>query len=518
MKRTLSILLVLLLGAVTTATMAISRSDLIAYASSLKGLKKEQLKTAIYKISQPVTVYNYGSGDYSTWYAFYILDRNADDNSMINRYSSQKFYFVTQGKAIDSTNIEHSFPKSWWGGAKNTAYKDLFNLYPTPSEGNSAKGNYPMGVVKNVTYSTSSKQNMPRREKVGTGTINGTDGIQCWEPDDAYKGDFSRAYMYMATTYQNLTWKGTQGLQELTNDTLNGQPWPSLREWAYTLYLEWCKKDSVSQLEIDRNNGIYNLDQKNRNLYVDFPNLAEYVWGDSTEVAFNPETSVTTADGDTRYIVATSSSGGSSTQTSTYKYNKVESITAGKRYLIVADYEGTLYVANPMSTSKDYQYIPTSTVTASNDTITLSSDIFAFTLEETSGGYYLIDSNNRYYYQSGSYTTFQASSTPVESGGVYTAALQSDGTFLLQATENYFVQIDTDHNTFEQSSQSGILPYLYEEVASPTTSISLAAKDKKRINDDSVYGIDGRYVGTASRLNQLPAGVYIVNGKKMIIH
>lgn len=517
MKKSLFILFVLLLAAVSTTTKAISRNDLITYASSLKGLKKEQLKTAIYKISQPQTVYNYGSGSYSTWYAFYILDRNAEDNSMINRYSSQKFYFVTQGKAIDSTNIEHSFPKSWWGGEKNTAYKDLFNLYPTPSEGNSAKGNYPMGVVKNVTYSTSSKQNMPRREKVGTGTINGTDGVQCWEPDDAYKGDFSRGYMYMATTYQNLTWQGTQGLQELTNETLNDQPWPSLQEWAYTLYLEWCRKDSVSQLEVDRNNGIYNLDQKNRNLYVDFPNLAEYVWGDSTEVAFNPETSLTTADDDTRYIITKSSSSSSNSQTATYKYKKVESITAGKHYLIVADYDGTLYAANPMSSSVDYKYLPTTSVTASNDTITLSSGSFAFTLEETSCGYYLIDSNNRYYYQKGSYNSFQASSNPVVNGGVYTAALQSDGTFQLQATENYIVQFDTDHETFEQSSQSGILPYLYEEVISPTTSISFPVRDIKQTENNNVYGIDGRYVGTKSRLNQLPAGVYIVNGKKVIV-
>lgn len=32
--------------------------------------------------------------------------------------------------------------------------------------------------------------------------------------------------------------------------------------------------------------------QGNRNPYVDFPNLMEYVWGDSTNIAFNPETTV----------------------------------------------------------------------------------------------------------------------------------------------------------------------------------------------------------------------------------
>ena len=44
-------------------------------------------------------------------------------------------------------NIEHSFPKSWWGKAQNQAYKDLYNLMPCESKINSTKSNYPMGEV-----------------------------------------------------------------------------------------------------------------------------------------------------------------------------------------------------------------------------------------------------------------------------------------------------------------------------------------------------------------------------------
>lgn len=40
-----------------------------------------------------------------------------------------------------------------------------------------------------------------------------------------------------------------------------------------------------------RNNAVYSI-QGNRNPYIDFPNLMEYVWGDSIDVAFDPETSV----------------------------------------------------------------------------------------------------------------------------------------------------------------------------------------------------------------------------------
>lgn len=47
------------------------------------------------------------------------------------------------------------------------------------------------------------------------------------------------------------------------------------------------KTDSVSTLELDRNNAIAAI-EGNRNLFIDYPNLAEYVWGDSVDVAFDP--------------------------------------------------------------------------------------------------------------------------------------------------------------------------------------------------------------------------------------
>ena len=100
----------------------------------------------------------------------------------------------------------------------------------------------------------------------------------------------------MATCYQDLEWKGTQGLQQLQNDV-----WPTLKQWAYTLYLQWLKSDPVDELEIDRNNAV-NAIQGNRNLFIDYPYLAEYVWGDSVDVAFNPYSSISTASDDDRYF------------------------------------------------------------------------------------------------------------------------------------------------------------------------------------------------------------------------
>lgn len=284
------LLAALLLATYVLPARAISRDALVSYASALKGKKKAELKTAIYEISQPETVLEYGSGTQKTWWGFYATDRIASTNECVNRYSSSRFYFSdTRGTAVSGMNIEHSFPKSWWGGTKNTAYRDLFNLYPSDSEANSSKGNYPMGVVETVTSSSGDGYDL-----VGRGTIDGTSGVQCWEPGNQYKGDFARGYMYMATTYQNFSW-ASAGTQTLTTGD-----WPTLKEWAYTLYLQWTAADSVSQLETERNDAVYEI-QGNRNLFIDFPHLADYVWGDSVDVPFDPATSITTAEDDTRY-------------------------------------------------------------------------------------------------------------------------------------------------------------------------------------------------------------------------
>ena len=250
------------------------------YYSSLKGKKGSELKTAIYNIIKKANVLEYGKGSGKTWWGFWVTDRNSD-GYFIDRYSAQSAWVksTSQGAAGNGMNIEHSFPRSWWGGNENQAYKDLYNLMPCESKINSSKSNYPMGTVTGTDSGNG-------WTKIGTGS----DGKKYWEPADTWKGDFARGYLYMATTYQNFTWTGTQALQILEQGT-----YPTLQKWAYTLFMEWARADKPDALEIKRNNDVYGI-QGNRNPYVDFPNLMEYVWGDSTDVAFNPETSVRSTD------------------------------------------------------------------------------------------------------------------------------------------------------------------------------------------------------------------------------
>lgn len=51
------------------------------------------------------------------------------------------------------------------------------------------------------------------------------------------------------------------------------------------LLLEWHRNDTVSQKELDRNNAVESL-QHNRNPFIDFPELVEFIWGDKNTEAF----------------------------------------------------------------------------------------------------------------------------------------------------------------------------------------------------------------------------------------
>ena len=75
--------------------------------------------------------------------------------------------------------------------------------------------------------------------------------------------------MYVATVYDDINW--------VINYMYRKEAYPTLVPWARDMLLQWCRMDPVDQKEIDRNNVVEQY-QGNRNPFVDFPNLAEYIW------------------------------------------------------------------------------------------------------------------------------------------------------------------------------------------------------------------------------------------------
>lgn len=169
----------------------------------------------------------------------------------------------------DCYNREHSMPKSWFNDA-SPMYSDAFHLYPTDGKVNGQRSNYPFGECASGT-TLSSSGSVKALGRLGTSTFAGYTG-KVFEPDDQYKGDFARSYFYMAACYNDR-------ISSWSSDMLAKNSYPVFTSWAQNLLLKWTRQDEVSQKELNRQEAVY-AKQKNRNPFIDHPELAEYIWGD----------------------------------------------------------------------------------------------------------------------------------------------------------------------------------------------------------------------------------------------
>ena len=182
------------------------------YYNSLNGKSEGELKTAVYTLTHNFTrVSSYSA--LPTY--FQQTDVYPDSRRWWDMYSDIPLY----APSFSGLNREHSFPKSWWGGSTSVgAYVDLNHLYPSEMKANTAKSNYPLGVVdrtKSLKFDNGicAVGNPVRSQGGGAPYV--------FEPDDEYKGDFARTYFYMATTYQDLTWRYTFMVSQNLYPTLN---------------------------------------------------------------------------------------------------------------------------------------------------------------------------------------------------------------------------------------------------------------------------------------------------------
>ena len=111
------------------------------------GKKQAELKTALNDIVSSGIFLSYGAGVDYTWQGFYHTDRNPLDSTVTDRYSNI-IRKQTDYNGVSGMHIEHSLPKSWWGGYVNNAYKDLNHLYPADGLTNSTKNDLPLGEVE----------------------------------------------------------------------------------------------------------------------------------------------------------------------------------------------------------------------------------------------------------------------------------------------------------------------------------------------------------------------------------
>lgn len=130
-----------------------------------------------------------------------------------------------------------------------------------------AKSNNPLGVVTGRTTSDNGVS------KVSAGSYPDYSG-NVFEPADEFKGDFARAYFYVVTVYQDLAtyWNSPM---------LNKNTYPVWKPWALTLLKQWHQQDPVSAKELVRQEAVSKI-QGNRNPFIDYPELVNYIWGSDT--------------------------------------------------------------------------------------------------------------------------------------------------------------------------------------------------------------------------------------------
>lgn len=94
-----------------------------------------------------------------------------------------------------------------------------------------------------------------------------------WYPGDEWKGDVARMMMYMYVRYGTRCLPANAGVGS-TQNTPDGM---------IDLFLQWNAEDPVSEIEIQRNNYLGNINnaysQGNRNPFIDNPYLATKIWG-----------------------------------------------------------------------------------------------------------------------------------------------------------------------------------------------------------------------------------------------
>ena len=240
-----------------------------SYYNKVDGLKKADLKLALKNIIINHKQLTYGSELPAAYRSVYYIDGQP---SMVYDLFSTETYEYSSNK----WNKEHVIPKSWWGGTVNKAYSDIFSVIPSESGANTQKSNFPIGTVYRSKFDNG-------RIKVGT-PVTGQGGsyTTVFEPADEFKGDFARIYFYVATCYSDIAW----GSNSNVKSELVQEDWPTLKPWLYTLLLKWHNQDPVSEKEKQINNNA-EKEQGNRNPFIDYPALTDYIWGDYTATAFS---------------------------------------------------------------------------------------------------------------------------------------------------------------------------------------------------------------------------------------
>ena len=292
-KHIFSFLALVLCASLVFARDIDSSTSLKDYYAGIEGKSGDAIRTELNKKISSHTTVSYDQ----LKYLFKWTDTYENAGSTIDDIYSfcDPSYTESWCSGTCGYNREHSVPKSWFN-EQTPMYSDAFHLYPTNCYVNSYRGNEPYGECSGGTKCTTN--GVKAKGRLGSSTFVAPNGKnyssvgKVYELDDEFKGDLARTYFYMVTCYISTNFTQAAGGQKMF--TYSGGK-AQLTQYSIDLLLKWHREDPVSERELARNeviygNPVYNKSkykQGNRNPFIDYPELAEYIWGDKQSMTVN---------------------------------------------------------------------------------------------------------------------------------------------------------------------------------------------------------------------------------------
>ncbi len=187
-------------------------------------------------------------------YADYTDAEGGVSGTIVTLYTS----YVTNDNEYNSGNgwnREHVWPKDLGGFETSGAGADLHHIRPSENRTNGDRSNLKYG---NVSGGTASKGNL-------SGIIGGYKNSTYYEPLDEVKGDVARICLYVYAR-----WGGEYSKCSSITNVFQ----------SVDVLLEWCEMDPVDTWEMGRNEVVY-AKQGNRNVFIDYPELAWKLFGET---------------------------------------------------------------------------------------------------------------------------------------------------------------------------------------------------------------------------------------------
>jgi endonuclease I len=240
----------------------ISSTALNGYYASIEGLSGAALKQGLQNIiANPLVVHGQNYGDVND--ILKISDQNPANSNEVwliyNETPRSKLDIQTGNSIVGKWNREHIYCQSRGGFADATSsFADGINVWDPAGPNIIATGHGDAHHIRAVDGQENSSRN---NRNYGVDYNGPNPSVVSWH------GDVARALFYMAVRYNGL---------QVVNGNPADLPVGFIGDLA-TL-LTWNTADPSDDFEMNRNNYIYTW-QQNRNPFIDYPNLASYIFG-----------------------------------------------------------------------------------------------------------------------------------------------------------------------------------------------------------------------------------------------